>query len=149
MDALRARLPGMETRPPETAPTASVDPGALREHLLHLRDRLGFDHLAFMTGLDKPAESRVELIYRLFSWGTGLSLTLRTSVPRDSARVASVSDIYRTADWHERETAEMFGVEFSGHPDPRKLLLPDDIEGHPLRKDFSHPNMIRLPEVET
>jgi NADH-quinone oxidoreductase subunit C len=66
---------------------------------------------------------------------------------RDSARLDTVSDIYRTAEWHEREAAEMFGISFTGHPDPRKLLLPDEIEGHPLRKDFSHPDMNPLPEV--
>ena len=73
---------------------------------------------------------------------------LRVLLPREGGTVETASDIYRTAEWHERETAEMFGVEFVGHPDPRKLLLPDDLDGYPLRKDFTHPNMIRLPEVE-
>jgi NADH-quinone oxidoreductase subunit C len=55
--------------------------------------------------------------------------------------------LYRTAEWHERETAELFGIVFEGHPDPRRLLLPDDLEGFPLRKDFTHPNLRKLPEV--
>ena len=58
-----------------------------------------------------------------------------------------MSDLFRTAEWHERETAELFGIVFAGHPDPRRLLLPDDLEGFPLRKDFAHPNLVRLPEV--
>ena len=52
-----------------------------------------------------------------------------------------MSDLFRTAEWHERETAELFGIVFEGHPDPRRLLLPDDLEGFPLRKDFTHPNL--------
>ncbi len=147
LDALRARLPGLGETLPEHVPSASIEPGSLRGHLQHLRDSLAFDYLVFLTALDRPGESRLELVYRLFSRETKLSLVLRLTLPRDDARVDSVSDIYRTAEWHERETAEMFGITFAGHPDPRKLLLPDDLEGHPLRKDFSHPNMIRLPEV--
>jgi NADH-quinone oxidoreductase subunit C len=148
LDALRERLPGLAAHPPDTASSAEVTPGELRGELLYLRDSLHFDHLVFVTALDRPDQSRLEVVYRLFSYETKLSVVLRVLLPRDDARVATVSDIYRTAEWHERETAEMFGIDFSGHPDPRKLLLPDDIEGHPLRKDFTHPNMIRLPEVE-
>jgi NADH-quinone oxidoreductase subunit C len=148
LEALRARFTALDTRAPDTAPNAVVEPDALRGHLLHLRDQLGFDFLVFVTGLDRPAESRIELVYRLFSYETKLSVVLRVLLPRDGARVDTVSDIYRTAEWHERETAELFGIEFAGHPDPRKLLLPDDLEGYPLRKDFTHPTMVRLPEVE-
>ena len=148
LDALRERLPGLGAHPPDPAASAEVTPGELRGELLYLRDNLHFDHLVFVTALDRPDQSRLEVVYRLFSYETKLSVVLRVLLPRDDARVATVSDIYRTAEWHERETAEMFGIDFAGHPNPRKLLLPDDIEGHPLRKDFTHPNMIRLPEVE-
>ena len=148
LDALRDRFPGLRAHPPDSAPGAVVEPDALRSHLLNLRDQLRFDFLVFVAGLDRPAQSQMELVYRLFSWETKISVALRVLLPRDAARVDTVCDIYRAAEWHERETAEMFGIEFAGHPDPRKLLLPDDIEGHPLRKDFTHPNMIRLPEVE-
>jgi NADH-quinone oxidoreductase subunit C len=148
LDALHDRFSGMAARPPDPAPVAVVEPDALRGHLLHLRDQLFFDSLVFVTGLDRPVQSQLELVYRLFSYETKISVVLRVLLPRDAARVDTASDIYRTAEWHERETAEMFGIEFAGHPDPRKLLLPDDLEGHPLRKDFSHPNMIRLPEAQ-
>ena len=145
--ALHDLLPGLATHPPDPAPQAPVDPSALRGHLLALRDKLGFEYMVFVTGLDWPEKNQLELVYRLFSYQAHLSVVLRVSLPRNGARLETVSDIYRTAEWHERETAEMFGVEFTGHPDARKLLLPDDIDGHPLRKDFSHPTMIRLPEV--
>jgi NADH:ubiquinone oxidoreductase subunit C len=148
LEAVRARFPDLAPVGPDAAPSARVEPGAMREQLLYLRDSLGFDYLVFLTALDRPADSRLELVYRLFSRQTKAVVVVRASLPREAARVDTVSDIYRTAEWHERETAEMFGIEFAGHPDPRKLLLPDDLEGHPLRKDFTHPNMIRLPEAE-
>jgi NADH:ubiquinone oxidoreductase subunit C len=145
--ALHEMLPGLAPHPPDTAQHAAVEPSALRGRLLALRDKLGFEYMVFMTALDWQQKGQLELVYRLFSYQAHLSVVLRVSLPRDDAKVDTVSDIYRTAEWHERETAEMFGIEFTGHPDTRKLLLPDDIEGHPLRKDFSHPAMIRLPEV--
>ena len=148
LDDLRARFPDLGARSPDQAPSATVAAEGLRDHLLFLRDRLHFDFLVFVTALDRPAESRIELVYRLFSYSSRVSIVLRVLLPREGGRVETASDIYRTAEWHERETAEMFGVEFVGHPDPRKLLLPDDLDGYPLRKDFTHPNMIRLPEVE-
>jgi NADH-quinone oxidoreductase subunit C len=145
--ALRKRFPDVETRPVDPAPSVTVAPDTLREHLVFLRDELVFDFLVFVTALDRPAESAVELLYRLFSHESRTSVVVRVRCPRDGGRVPTVSDIFRTAEWHERETAEMFGVVFTGHPDPRRLLLPDDLDGYPLRKDFTHPNLIRLPEV--
>ncbi len=145
--AFRERFPGSEVRPVDAAPSATVPPDLLRGHMVFLRDELAFDFLVFMTALDWPAERAVELVYRLFSHESRTSVVVRVRLPRDGARVPTVSDLFRTAEWHEREAAEMFGVEFAGHPDPRRLLLPDDLEGFPLRKDFTHPNMIRLPEV--
>ncbi len=146
-DALRSRFPGLATTPPDSTPSAFVQAEDLRGHLLYLRDQLSFDYLVFLTALDRFEQGKLEVLYRLFSYPTKAALVIRVLLPRDGARMDTVSDIYRTAEWHERETAEMFGIEFVGHPDPRKLLLPDDLEGHPLRKDFTHPNMIRLPEV--
>jgi len=146
--AFRARFPDASPRLPDSAPAASVSAADLRAHLLYLRDTLRFDFLVFVSALDLPDRASQELVYRLFSYETKLAVVVRVLLPRDGGTVDTVSDIYRTAEWHERETAEMFGIVFAGHPDPRKLLLPDDIDGHPLRKDFTHPNMIRLPEVE-
>jgi NADH-quinone oxidoreductase subunit C len=148
LDSFRDRFPDAAPRLPDTAPAASVSPADVRGHLLFLRDTLRFDHLVFVSALDLPDRASQELVYRLFSYETKLTVVIRVLLPREGGRVETVSDIYRTAEWHERETAEMFGIDFAGHPDPRKLLLPDDIDGHPLRKDFTHPNMIPLPEVE-
>ena len=146
--ALRQRFPGLDSRPVDPAPGITVPPAHLREDLFFLRDELSFDFLVFVTALDRPTEAILELVYRLFSHGSRVSLMMRVRCPRDDARVPTVSDIYRTAEWHERETAELFGIVFTDHPDPRRLLLPDDLEGYPLRKDFTHPNMLRLPEAQ-
>ena len=75
----------------------------------------------------KPAGARLR---------RGQGVLLKTLIPRDQATLPSATTVYRGANWHERETFEMFGVEFSGHPDLKPLLLPDGFEGHPLRKDF-------------
>ena len=146
LSALRARFPDMAARPVDTAPSVTVEAVRLREHLLWLRDELAFDFLTFLTALDRPAQGQLELLYRLFSYATKAVVMVRVMLPRDGGRVETVSDIYRTAEWHEREAAELFGITFDNHPDPRRLLLPDDLEGYPLRKDFTHPNMRPLPE---
>jgi len=147
IEALRARFPDAAARPVDSAPSVVVEGAELRKHLVYLRDALSFDFLVFLTAIDRPAEKKLEVVYRLFSYANRRALMVRVLLPREGARVDTVSDIYRTAEWHEREAAEMFGIVFDNHPDPRKLLLPDDLEGHPLLKDFTHPNMRRLPEV--
>lgn len=124
-----------------------VEAPRVRDALLVLLSEGCFDFMPFMTAIDWPAENRMEVVYRLFSYETKASAMVRVKLERASPAVDTVSDIYRTAEWHEREAAEMFGIAFTNHPDPRKLLLPDDMEGYPLRKDFVHENLWPLPEV--
>jgi NADH-quinone oxidoreductase subunit C len=101
---------------------------------------LKFDFLTFVGGVDYyPARPRFELVYQIYSVSNTQRLRLKSRVDETEAEPAcieSVSKIWMTADWHERETAEMFGIVFKNHPDPRKLLLPDEWRVHPLRKDF-------------
>ncbi len=99
------------------------------------RDRLGFAFFDWLTGVDDPPEA-ISVVMHLFDPATRAHLLARTSVPRAEPVLASVTGVYRGADWHERETYEMFGVVFDGHPHLRPLLLPDGFEGTPLRKDF-------------
>lgn len=106
----------------------------------------GFRHLSFVTAKDLPGENVIEVVYRLFSYELAVDAVVRVRLDRSAPELATVSDIFRTADWHERETAEMFGVVFSGHPCPERLLLPDGIAA-PLRKDFRHAGMKPLPQV--
>jgi NADH:ubiquinone oxidoreductase subunit C len=85
------------------------------------------------------------MVYHLRSMQTDETMVIKIQLNRDQPVVATVSDIWRTAEFHEREAYEMFGVQFTGHPDLRKLILPDDFEGFPMRKDFEDPiNMIKL-----
>lgn len=99
-----------------------------------------FDFLSFVAGVDlMPASPRFQLVYELFSTSSAKRLRLKAMAIEDesgNATIDSVCDVWATADWHERETAEMFGIGFNNHPDPRKLLLPDEWNVHPLRKDF-------------
>jgi NADH-quinone oxidoreductase subunit C len=73
---------------------------------------------------------------------------LKVTLLRENAEIDSVTDIWRTANWHERETAEMFGIKFIGHPDLRRLLLPADWEGNPLKKDYQHQEKYRDIKVD-
>ena len=145
--AARARLPAADVRLEAGELALRCEAEALRGLLRALRDELGFDHLPFLTALDRPAENRLEAVYRLFSYSAKAAAMVRVRLPRGAASLPTVSDLYRTAEWHEREAAEMFGITFQGHPDPRRLLSPDGLEGYPLRKDFTHPNLRPLPEA--
>jgi len=101
---------------------------------------LAFDFLSFVGGVDRnPKKPRFEVVYQLYSLKHNHRFRIKTRIDEDDdspATIDSVVGVWPTADWHERETAEMFGITFKGHPDPRKLLLPEDWTVHPLRKDF-------------
>ena len=97
---------------------------------------LAFDHLRFIAGVDEM-DAGIEIVYSLWSYSKRHSLFVKTLLPLTDPHVPSVTGLWAGADWHERETAEMFGVFFDGHPDLKHLLLDDDMEIHPLLK--AHP----------
>jgi len=103
-----------------------------------LRDKYDFELLSAMTASDYwPQNSpRFHVIYQLTSLAKNLSVQLRVPVNGDRPRLPTATRVYAVANWRERELIDMFGIEFEGHPDPRRLLLPEDQEGHPLRRDF-------------
>lgn len=106
-------------------------------HALYKNPEVYFDMLSCVTGIDNgPQTGTMEIAYNLYSIPFDLHLMLKITIPRDDAKVESVSGIWRTADWHEREIFDMFGVHFNNHPDLRRILMPADWEGHPLRKDY-------------
>ena len=98
-----------------------------------------FDCLSNQTGVDYPKREQIEVVYHLFSYALRHGVVLKVGVPRDHPGLATVSAVWRTAIWQEREIFDLLGVDFSGHPDLRRILLPEDWVGHPLRKDYVEP----------
>jgi NADH-quinone oxidoreductase subunit C len=95
--------------------------------------------LSDLCGVDRirlfPDAPRFEVVYQLFSVTHGHTLRLKVSVEQ-GGEIPTVSGVWRTANWHEREAYDMFGIRFAGHPDPRRILMPEDFDAFPLRKDF-------------
>ncbi len=104
-----------------------------------LRDEegLAFDFLSDLCGVDRhPASPRFQVVYHLFSLRHGHRLRVKVPLGGEDPVIDSVVPVWETADWHERECFDLFGIRFRNHPDLRRILLPEDFEGHPLRKDF-------------
>ena len=127
-----------------TPPTLHIPTEKIAEvcYLLHEHEQTYFDYLSCLTGLDNGSDEKtLEVVYHLYSIPYDQSLALRVLVPRTTddeplPEVPSVSSVWRTANWHEREAYDLLGIRFSGHPDLRRILLPNDWQGHPLRKDY-------------
>jgi NADH-quinone oxidoreductase subunit C len=116
--------------------TLVVDPAQIRGVLAALREK-GYTFLASVHGVDHyPEEPRLGVIYELLDMDSVDRLTVKLRVPLDAPTVASVTDEWPTANHQEREVYDMFGVVFDGHPDLRRILMPEDYEGHPQRRDF-------------
>lgn len=104
---------------------------------LALRDEFGFVHPLSAGAVDYPKENRLQMIYYLMNPSSRFMLTLRVDLPRDEPSLPSMTQIWEAMSFHERETREMFGIGFEGHPNLIPLLLPPDWRGgYPLRKDF-------------
>lgn len=111
---------------------------ALRDIARFCRDELGFDYLVDIAGVDHFGDDpRFEVVYELYAMASGVHLRLKAMAPGEDNPVApSVADLWPTADWHEREAYDMFGIRFDGHPDLRRILMWDGYPFFPLRKDF-------------
>ncbi len=160
------KLPGGETTEPVRAPSARglarlrevhggdlveaedgetaivrVEPGRIAEVCRFLKEDpdCRFAHLSNLCGVDMIAldrpEPRFDVVYHLYSLSTGERMTLKAAVA-EAGSLPTVSTVWRTANWHEREADVMFGIRFDGHPDLRRILMPDEFDAHPLRKDF-------------
>lgn len=119
--------------------TITVVPDAIVAAVKLLRDdpELKFNFLSMLTAVDYfPQEPRFMVAYRLYSMPNNAYIGLRVPVPGDEAEVPTIESVYPNANWHEREVYDMFGISFEGHSDMRRILMPHDWEGHPLRKDY-------------
>lgn len=96
----------------------------------------GFDFLQNLTAVDWIKEERIELVYHLWSYARRVGCVVKIDVPRAQPEAPSVAEVWRAANWHEREQFDLLGVTFTGHPDLRRILLPEDWPGHPMRKDY-------------
>ncbi|WNJ17232.1 NADH-quinone oxidoreductase subunit C [Pontibacter sp. G13] len=140
---LEAKQPGI---------TVAVDRLLEVCRFLQLDERFYMDFLNCLSGVDLgEKENRMEVVYHLTSITEDFSLVMRVSLPRDleeKPTVPSVAGIWRAADWHEREAYDLLGIVFEGHPDPRRILMPEDWPGHPLRKDYQNPDSYHDIKVE-
>jgi len=98
----------------------------------------GFDYLMCITSYDLEVDEKLGLAYNFYSTKNKNYLEIRIEF-QNSTTIFSIANIWRTADWHEREAYDMMGILFEGHPDMKRILLPEDWEGHPLRKDWKEP----------
>ncbi|HYA13113.1 MAG TPA: NADH-quinone oxidoreductase subunit C [Syntrophales bacterium] len=120
--------------------SVSVRKEIIKELMRYLHDtpELYFNFLEDLCGVDYlgKKEPRFEVVYHLFSLRHRHMIRIKAAVPEEDASIDSVVDVWAGANWHERECFDLFGITFKGHPDLRRILLPEDWEGHPLRKDY-------------
>jgi len=128
--------------------TARVRADALLEVMAFLRNEaaLDFDMLMDLTVVDHhPAVPRFEMVYHLYSLGQSHRLRIKSHPGDEAPQVSSLTGLWASANWMEREAFDLYGVQFEGHPDLRRILLYDEFEGHPLRKDY--PKTRRQPLI--
>ncbi|RLE46564.1 MAG: NADH-quinone oxidoreductase subunit C [Candidatus Methanomethylicota archaeon] len=132
-----------ETRTKDKRIVLIVEKEKMKELAKELRD-MGFDHVKSVTGIDYPQKGQMEVIYHISSYQDpelmGIIVEIRTTVDRDRPELPSLVDIWPSAEYLEREEYDLMGIIFKGHPELKRLLLPEDYEGiPPLRKDFKIP----------
>ena len=128
-----------EKHPRVHLPAAAWRPVA--ERLRH-EPCLSLDWLACLGGVDYAAEGKLAVVYDLWSFDHRHGFAVKVFCDRADPRVASVVDLWPAADWHEREAFDLLGITFTDHPDLSRILLADDWEGHPLRKDYVFPRQV-------
>ena len=118
-------------------PYLFIDASKINAISFFLRDeeRLQFEALSCLSGVDYDKDN-LAVVYHLYSYALNQKLVVKVLVPKSNPVVPTVSDVWATANWHEREAFDMFGMTFEGHPDLRRILCPEDWDGFPLRKDY-------------
>jgi len=117
--------------------TIEVAPDNIVAALAKVKSDLKFERLTSVTGVDRyPAEPRFEVVYHLQSVVNKTRLRLKARVPGANPQISSACGVYRSADWYERETFDLFGIVFLNHPNLTRIMMPEGWDGHPLRKDY-------------
>ena len=145
---LKARFPEVSFEFDPINPQAlKMSPAGVPEVFQWLRDtpETSMDFFEFMTAADRPP-THFALLYSLYSYANNHRLALKVDVSREDPTIPTVSHLWENADWNEREVYDLFGVFFTGHRDLRRIMMPEDWEGHPLRKDYCHPNLALRPD---
>lgn len=145
-EQLKNKFPAHIIELSETTPDPyiKVEPKGIHEVVLGLRDAFEFQTIANLGGIDYIEEKQFAVFYHLFSYSTKCMVALKTFLPREEGvSLPTVSDVYKAANWLERETFDMYGIRFDGHPDLRRILCPEDWVGYPLRKDYTTPDYYR------
>ena len=129
----------LESQQDSLNPWSVVESSAILDVCRYMRaeDSLSMDHLELLGGVDY--KDRIEVVYILNSMRHHHRYTLKCRLPRENPAISTVESVWGVANWHERETFDMFGVVFEGHSDLRRILCSDDWEGYPLRKDYQPP----------
>jgi NADH-quinone oxidoreductase subunit C len=129
-------------------PYIKISPERIKDVALYLRydEKLLFDSLMCLSGVDYK-DGGLGAVYHLHSTEHDHKITLKVIVPKDNPRVPSVEAVWKTANWHEREAYDLFGIIFADHPDLRRILMPYDWEGHPLLKDYQVPEFYQGMKV--
>ena len=139
----------LETKLEVLQPWVRVDAQRIKEICFFLRDdvRCQFDDMCSLSGVDY-ADGSLGVVLHLASKTLKHKCVVKARCTKEDPHIQSVSSVWGTANWHEREAFDMFGIVFDGHPDLRRLLMPEDWEGHPLRKDYKVPefyNGMKVP----
>ncbi|MGB9661423.1 MAG: NADH-quinone oxidoreductase subunit C [Moorellaceae bacterium] len=142
MKELQERFPGVEWHEGIDMPALWVPAEQMLEVMTALKEEYGFNFLADLTGVDLPEKDQLVLVYHLMAVPEGREVRIKVATPRRKPEVPSLVALWPAAEVQERETYDLLGVVFVGHPRLKRILCPEDFEGHPLRKDF------RLPKEE-
>ncbi len=151
VESLKAKFADavLESKLDALQPWILLAPRRMKEIAYFLRDdpAMQFDYLMCLSGVDHN-NGKLGVVYHLSSTVHRHKIVLKAQCTKEDAHVQSVSAVWGTANWHEREAFDLIGIVFDEHPDPRRILLPDDWEGHPLRKDYKVPefyNGMKVP----
>ena len=140
---LKNKFPAISQEP--NTPWLIVEAKDIKNACQFLKEGLNFQQLACITAIDY--KDKFALVYNLYSYQTKEKIGLKVFLDKNNPSVESITPLWSGANWHEREAFDMMGINFAGHPDLKRILLPDGWVGHPLRKDYTNEGFTRMPSL--